>query len=97
MRPGLCIEEMLEVEVQVGAIFYGRVRRREEVHFGPRLRELTQQAARRFHELVDCGKTPIAFREAKCRSCSLSEICLPPKQQQSRSVNDYLLGVLDDL
>lgn len=92
----LCIEEMLQVAVPAGAIFYGRVRRREEVCFDQRLRETTEQAAMRFRELVERGETPIVYRTPKCRSCSLLEICLPPKKARRRSVNSYLTAALEE-
>ena len=92
----LCLEEMLQVAVPAGAIFYGRVRRREEVCFDQHLRTMTEQAAMRFHELVESGETPIAYWAPKCRSCSMLEVCLPPKKRRRRSVNRYLAAALGE-
>ena len=93
----LCLEEMLEVPVLSGALFYGRVRRREEVYFGRGLRETTENAAHRFHELVARGETPIVYRAPKCRSCSLLELCLPPRRRHRRSVSGYLSVAVTEL
>ena len=86
----LCIEEMLKVPVPIGALFYGRVRRREEVHFDPGLRQMTEDASRRFHALIDRQETPLVYRAPKCRSCSLLDLCLPPSKRHRRSVSRYL-------
>ena len=94
----LCLEEMLEVEVPGGALFYGKTRRRVEVSFGPQLRARTEAAARRLHELVDGGITPRARREPKCARCSLLHLCLPESAGAGRSAVRYLeraLGTLD--
>ena len=86
----LCLEEMLQVPVPVGALFYGQVRRREEVAFDENLRDITERAARRFHDIMACGQTPIVYREPKCRRCSLFNVCLPPRKRARRSVGRYL-------
>ena len=86
----LCLEDMLQVAVPVGALFYGQARRREEVVFDADLRDITERAARRFHDLMACGQTPIVYREPKCRRCSLFEVCLPPRKRARRSVGRYL-------
>lgn len=86
----MCIEEMLEVPVPSGALYYGQVRRREEVYFKQALRETTEQASRRFHELIASGETPLVYRVPKCRSCSLLDLCIPPRKRLRPSVSRYL-------
>ena len=86
----LCLEEMLGVSIPEGSLFYGRRRRRFEVLFDPLLRNRTEDAARRFHEIVRSGCTPIVYREPKCRSCSLLDLCLPPSRRGRRSAVAYL-------
>ncbi len=89
----LCLEEMLSVEVTGGALYYGRRRRRHAVVFDPVLRELTESAARRLHELLAASVTPAAVREAKCDKCSLLDLCLPAAPAASaRSYLDRLLA-----
>ncbi len=88
----LCLEEMLEVEVPAGALFYGKRRRRTEVRFNTELRRFTETAAERLHELLGCGRTPVAVREKKCDSCSLLGVCLPAAPAKSaRAYLDDLL------
>ncbi|MFN2509255.1 MAG: CRISPR-associated protein Cas4 [Chthoniobacterales bacterium] len=73
----LCLEEMLGRAVVRGMLYYGKRRRRTDVAFDAALRELTGDAARRLHALIESRVTPIAQREKKCESCSLLDICLP--------------------
>jgi CRISPR-associated exonuclease Cas4 len=88
----LCLEEMLRVEIPAGALFYGQPRRRTEVPFDRSLRQLTEEAARRFHELVERGITPPPVYEPKCDRCSLIDVCLP--EAPSASARSYLTRFL---
>lgn len=89
----LCLEEMLNVAVPRGALFYGKIRRRREVAFDAALRGLTEEAARRLHQLVAERQTPDAVRERKCRRCSLLDFCLP-RASPARSASRYLAEML---
>ena len=73
----MCLEEMLGVRVDVGMLFYGRRRRRTEVVLDALLRAKTEAAARELHELIASRETPPARKEAKCKTCSLAEVCVP--------------------
>jgi CRISPR-associated exonuclease Cas4 len=73
----LCLEEMLGVPVPAGALFYGKPRRRTEVAFDRSLRQLTEEAAARFHEIMESGVTPSPVHGPKCERCSLLDVCLP--------------------
>jgi CRISPR-associated exonuclease Cas4 len=85
----LCLEEMLGVRVPRGALFYGRTRRRHEVVFGADIRDRTECAAVRLHEMIALGITPRAVREAKCDRCSLLDLCLPGGTGPGRSAARY--------
>ena len=86
----LCLEEMLNVEVPAGAIFYGKTRRRYEVDFDHKLREETVAAAARLHKLARERKTPPARYEKKCEKCSLLNLCMPKAVTPRRNVRRYL-------
>ncbi|MGQ9745520.1 MAG: CRISPR-associated protein Cas4 [Dissulfurimicrobium sp.] len=86
----LCLEEMLEVEVPKGAIYYGKSRRRMVVTFDTDLRSKTEEAARCLHELVASGRTPLARYEKKCESCSMLSICMPKVTGSQRGVQRYM-------
>ena len=73
----MCLEEMVGVEVNEGALYYAASRRRRELAIDAALREETIAAAFRYHQLVAKGETPPARLQRKCANCSLREICLP--------------------
>lgn len=85
----LCLEEMLNVSVQSGAIFYGQPRRRHEVKIGTELREKTTFLAKRMHKLFQDECTPLAVYESKCEICSLMPLCMPKVTGKHDAVADY--------
>jgi CRISPR-associated exonuclease Cas4 len=84
----ICLEEMLNVEIKSGALFYGRTRRREDVVFDEKLRMETENAANKVHALIESGTTPKPEYSKKCKKCSLYELCMP---KVSRKVSNYLM------
>lgn len=91
----LCLEEMLDVEISRGALFYGKTRRRLEVMFESTLRDETELAARRAMNLIQSGMTPRANYTKKCKSCSLLAHCMP-RLYQKRSVKEYLDSMVEE-
>ncbi len=73
----LCLEEMLDLAVPEGALFYAAPRRRETVTFDAVLRQETEAYAVQLRELLDRGGIPPPRIGPHCRSCSLEEICRP--------------------
>jgi CRISPR-associated exonuclease Cas4 len=87
----ICLEEMLNVSIDEGALFYGAPRRRSIVTFAPGLRLRTEQAAARMHDLYERGTTPPpAYESRKCDRCSLIEICQPKALQDHASASAWL-------
>ena len=73
----ICLEEMLGVAVPAGAIFHVRTKRRRDVAFTRALRDKTQRAAERLHELLKQSVAPAPVLHKKCKECSLHAVCLP--------------------
>lgn len=92
----ICLEEMLKTDIPVGAIFYGKARRRMEIAFDDKLRRETEAAARRLHELVETNVTPKAVKEAKCEKCSLLNLCLPKATSGRRDVHGYMMRTISN-
>jgi len=84
-----CLEEMLNVKIHVGAIFYGKPRRRFNVQFDACLREETESAIGKLHQLTQAGITPGPVNDSRCLRCSLKDICLP-KATSGKSVGRYV-------
>lgn len=91
----MCLEEMLCCDIPAGALFYGKVRRRQVVEFTPALRELVVNTAHEMHELYDRGSTPKVKPRKGCNACSLKELCLP-KLLKNPSVSGYLNRALQE-
>ncbi len=86
----LCLEEMLGVTIDRGAIFYGKVRRRDAIIFDQTLRQRTHQAIEELHNMIRSGYTPQAKYERKCRRCSLRDLCMPKAMRPRATAARYL-------
>jgi len=92
----LCLEEMLAVEVPSGALFYGKTRHRQDVDFDANLRSETEDTAKRFHALVEAGKTPKPVFGKRCDSCSMKHLCLPKTIEKDKSIERYLIDTTSE-
>jgi CRISPR-associated exonuclease Cas4 len=92
----MCLEEMLNVTIPGGAIFYGKTRRRLDVSFEEELRDETEKAAQEAHELLASGVTPDPAYTKKCERCSLINQCMPKIVQKKPSVRRYLEKAVED-
>jgi len=92
----ICLEEMLGVAVQEGALFYGANRRRKEVELSAGLRAQTERLASRMHELYRAGVTPGPESGPKCERCSLSGVCLPGAVEKRDGVQRYLARIMKE-
>lgn len=74
----LCLEEMLDLTIEEGALWYWQTRHREPVVLDAALREQTLAVIDAVHEQFASGITPSKPAPPKrCRACSLREICQP--------------------
>ncbi len=93
----ICLEEMLSVDIQAGAIFYGKTRRRQDVLFDNALREETARVAERLHELIESRRTPKPVFDKRCPNCSFISYCMPERMDGSRSANKYISNIIERL
>lgn len=73
----LCLEEMTGKPVAAGAIFHFSSRRRREVTIGAGLRTAVEAACVAVRELISSAQLPPPVNDARCRQCSLIELCQP--------------------
>ena len=74
----LCLEEMRDIEVTEGAIWYREQRKRETVLFDAALRRTTIDTINAAHQLFETYITPPPTKKrSRCRACSLFDICSP--------------------
>ncbi len=73
----ICLEEMLNRPVPKGAIFHASSHRRREVSITPELKQLVEQTADAIRAMLASGKLPPPVNDARCKECSLKDICQP--------------------
>lgn len=92
----LCLEAMLGAPIGAGALFYGQIRRRQDVAFDFALRELTKQVITDTRRMLASGQTPSAtYAPQLCDHCSLIEIC-QPRWLSRRGIDAWLRRQLEE-
>lgn len=87
----LCLEDMLGRPVPQGAIFHASSHRRRAVDITPELRALVVDTAEAIRAMLTSGKLPSPVNDARCKECSLRDICQPEaltsleKQREQRT------------
>lgn len=89
----LCLEEMFNLApgaIRDGDLFYHATRHREVVRFTAELRTATTTTIEAVRAMIEANIVPRVPRAAKCRSCSLLNLCLPAGTEPSRTPRLYL-------
>lgn len=73
----MCLEEMTGKIITHGAIYHHSSRRRREVAITQALRDKVIEAVKAIRAMLDSGKLPMPANDARCKECSLKEICQP--------------------
>ena len=92
----ICLEEMLDVSVPEGALFYGQSRRRKSVALDSELRGLTEEVAAGTRRMIQSGETPPpAYEKRKCSACSLQVVCQPRRPNHAVNVVNWLASAVE--
>ncbi len=89
----LCLEEMIGKVITHGAIYHHTSRRRREIAITPELRQQVEDTVAAIRAMMDSGKLPPPVNDARCKECSLKEIC-QPQVLAERVVQHSLLETL---
>ena len=93
----LCLEEMRDVTIDEGALWYWQVRKREPVVFDAALRSATLAAIEGAHALLVSGKTPAPTdKKKRCKACSLVDLCEPDIFRRDHS-GAYIAGLFTEM
>lgn len=84
-----CLEEMLNTHINKAALFYGKIRRRNIIDIDLQLRTQTEEVINNVRRLISEKKIPIIEYSAKCRNCSLINVC-QPKALNNRKLQNYI-------
>jgi CRISPR-associated exonuclease Cas4 len=92
----LCLEEMLDIAVESGQLYYLQEHRRVDVHLDRELRDKTQALIERIIQIGESGKTPAAeYEKKKCDRCSLVDLCMPKNSgTASKKVDRFIQNQL---
>lgn len=93
----LCLEEMLNIKIPSGALFYGKTRHRFDVEFNEALCNETKDTVIRLHAFIGAGKTPKPVYAAKCDTCSFFDMCMPKTIGRNFSIEKYLQERIEEL
>lgn len=80
----LCLEEMTTSRIPDGSIFYGKIRRRDEIVFDQGLRDRTLKMIAEFDAMIRSRRLPSAEWKKGCKACSLIGICQPKSALPAR-------------
>ncbi|PXW81501.1 CRISPR-associated Cas4 family exonuclease [Nitrosomonas sp. Nm84] len=73
----ICLEEMTGKPVTHGAIYHHTSRRRREVAITDTLRRQVEETVAAIRVLLASGQLPPPVNDARCKECSLQDICQP--------------------
>ena len=87
----MALEEMFDISLTEGALFYGETRRRTTVALDAALRTLTADVANGARALWHGSATPPpVYEKRKCGNCSLVDLCQPQRLSRGVSASAWL-------
>ncbi|MBI1911059.1 MAG: CRISPR-associated protein Cas4 [Deltaproteobacteria bacterium] len=73
----ICLEEMLGLSVEKGAVFWHSSRKRQEVVFTEVMRNAVKEVSGKIRRMIEERHMPEPPNDSRCRHCSLKESCMP--------------------
>jgi CRISPR-associated exonuclease Cas4 len=94
----ICLEEMFNVRISSGYLYYAAIKRRDEVPMTEQLRDRVRHMTEQMHRLFAEGRTPPAKYGKHCDSCSLWSVCKPKwSQSGARSAVAYVRELIAEM
>ena len=90
----LCLEEMLDVEIPTGYVWYGGPRRKVGIPLVPELRREVREIVDAIRTQLISGHLPEAPNDERCIECQLRPHCLPELTSAPGRVNRYMARVV---
>ncbi len=91
----MCLEEMTGKAITQGAIYHHGSRRRREVEITQELRDKVEETVNAIRAMMDSGTLPPPVNDARCKECSLKEICQPEAVAQYAAQHGLLESLFD--
>lgn len=86
----LCLEEMFTINIESGAIWSQRTRRRTNVVFDQALRDLTLQTIAATKATLASDRLPPPTHDHRCSECQHLGHCLPELGSSMHGVSTYM-------
>ena len=86
----IALEEMMNVKISHGFIYYNEIRQRTEFEFTNEIRIKVKEVADLMHKIIEEKVTPKAKRKSHCKMCSLIKICQPDWHISNDYVRKYI-------
>lgn len=86
----LCLEEMLEVRIDFGQLFYGEKKRRVDVVFDDSLRGKTELLAQQLRTTLYTSSLPPPVNDRRCDRCSLVKHCMPEQTHNPNRASRWI-------
>lgn len=80
----MCLEEMYQTVIPEAAIFYTSSHRRYPVALTEELRRKVQEQVEMLWDIKQHFRLPAADYSAKCRKCSLRDLCMPKLKRSAQ-------------
>lgn len=81
----MCLEEMFHTSIPKAALFFTSSHRRQEIVLDDALRKRTESLAGELHRIRRALSVPQVAYSAKCKRCSLKELCMPKVRKSSET------------
>lgn len=91
----ICLEEMMNLKLSSGALFFAKSKHRFEVQCDEKLRILVEETVEKVRRLLRDAQTPPPEYGRKCRGCSLFDLCMP-RIVARRDVKGYIKRMLNE-
>ncbi|MFO7953137.1 MAG: CRISPR-associated protein Cas4 [Bacillota bacterium] len=93
----ICLEEMNNIYLEYGCIYYDQIKQRHQVDFNKGLRSRVEDLSKSMHYFFEQGITPKASKSSKCKNCSLHDICLPKLSNFKKGAKQYIADYINDI
>ena len=90
----MCLEEMLDVDISHGYVWYGGPRRRLRVDLTSALRREVEEIIHDIRRQLLAGILPEAPNDSRCAECQLQNHCLPGLTSAPQRVSRYMTNAV---
>ena len=77
LAQAVCLEEMFNLNVEKGALYWHGSRERKEIVFTEAMRLHLEDVATTVHGMIGNQQVPPPVNDKRCKDCSLKESCMP--------------------